>query len=154
MLGKDLTNGFNRSNVHMLSSPSYVEINGLKVLTYHGTSLDSVIHNIPGCSYMKTETVMIEMLKRRDMSPIYGDKSIIPTKKDALVVSEPPDVLHMGHVHKNGSAEYHGTAIVNSGTWQAKTDYQLKLGHVPTPALLPVYHMKSGVMEAVDFNTG
>ena len=103
-LSKDLIGEFKKENVHFLSSPSYVEIDGLKVLSYHGTSLDSVIHNIAGCSYMKPETAMVEMLKRRHMSPIYGEKSIIPTKKDALVVSDPPDILHMGHVHKNGSS--------------------------------------------------
>lgn len=152
VLSKDIIKEFRRSNVHMLSSPSYVTLDGLKVLSYHGTSLDSVIHGIAGCSYSRPETAMIEMLKRRHISPIYGMKSITPSKSDGLVMTEAPDILHMGHVHKNGSAEYHGTQIVNSGTWQSKTEYQTKLGHMPTPCILPIYQMKKGTMVGVDFN--
>ncbi len=152
VLPKELIGEFKKSNVHFLSSPSYVEVEGLKVLSYHGTSLDSVIHNIAGCSYFKPETAMVEVLKRRHISPIYGDNPIIPGKKDPLVMSDPPDILHMGHVHKNGIAEYHGTQVINSGTWQARTDYQIKLGHLPTPCILPVYETRKAAMSAINFN--
>ena len=95
---------------------------------------------------------MIEVLKKRHISPIYGDNPIMPSKEDSLVIDEVPDILHMGHLHKNGYAEYHGTQVINSGTWQSRTSYQVKQGHMPTPALLPVYNTKSGELWSVDFN--
>jgi DNA polymerase II small subunit len=151
-LGKDLIGEFNRSNIHFVSDPGYVTVGGIKVLGYHGTSLDSVIQAVHGCSYSKPEIAMTEVLKRRHLSPIYGDNPIVPSRKDTMVIDEVPDILHMGHVHKNGDSDYHGTLIVNSGTWQARTAYQVKLGHIPSPAVLPVYETKNMTLSTVDFN--
>jgi DNA polymerase II small subunit len=143
---------FRLSNIHLVSNPGYVMLNGLHVLGYHGTSLDSVIQGIPGCSYSKPEGAMLEVLKRRHLSPIYGDNPIVPSKKDSMIIDRVPDILHMGHLHKNGYSEYHGTLIINSGTWQARTDFQMRMGHLPTPAMLPVHEAKQGIMSVVDFN--
>ncbi len=152
-LGKDLIKEFSRSNIHFVTDPGYVTVGGIKVLGYHGTSLDSVIQAVPGCSYSKPQIAMTEVLKRRHLSPIYGDNPIVPSKKDPMIIDEVPDILHMGHVHKNGDSDYHGTLIVNSGTWQARTGYQVKLGHIPSPAVLPVYETKGMTLSTVDFNT-
>lgn len=150
-LTKELMGGFERDNVHIISNPSYLNIEGLKVLAYHGTSLDSVIHNIPDCTYSKPEVAMTEILKRRHLSPIYGGNIIVPSKVDSLVIDEVPDILHMGHVHKNGVSDYKGTLIVNSGTWQARTAFQTKQGHVPSPGIMPIYEGKSMMLSNVDF---
>ncbi|MEM0200989.1 MAG: DNA-directed DNA polymerase II small subunit [Candidatus Micrarchaeaceae archaeon] len=150
-LSDNLIQDFKKENVNFLTSPSYLNINGLNVLTYHGNSLDSVIHNIVGCNYFKPEMAMVEILKRRHLSPIYGENPINPGRTDPLVIQEEPDILHMGHVHKNGNIEYHGTQIINSGTWQARTNYQLKLGHIPSPSLLPIYEMKKGTIQELNF---
>ena len=139
-------------NIHMISNPGYVTLDGIKVLSYHGTSLDSVIHGIKGLSYSKPEGAMLEVLKRRHLSPVYGHNPIVPSSTDQMIMDQVPDILHMGHLHKNGSADYHGTLIVNSGTWQARTSYQIKLGHMPTPAVLPVYNTKTMELYNVDFN--
>lgn len=151
-IGEDLTGKFKKSNIHFVTDPGYITLNGIKVLSYHGSSLDSVIQGIPGCSYLKPEIAMTELLKRRHLSPIYGDNPIVPSKKDSMVIDEVPDILHMGHVHRNAYSDYHGTLIVNSGTWQSRTSYQVKLGHLPTPAMLPVYETKSMTLSTVDFN--
>lgn len=141
------------SNLHLLTNPGYATMEGLKVLGYHGTSLISVMRAIPGCSYLKPETAMVELLKRRHLSPIYGDNPIVPSRKDSMVIDEVPDIMHMGHIHKNGETDYHGTLVINSGTWQGRTSLQIKNGIVPSPALLPVYQTKLGEMEHIDFNT-
>lgn len=151
-LTDELIGDFKQSNIHFLSNPARMTLHGLKIIGNHGTTLDSIIQSIPGCSYSRPEGAMIEVLKRRHISPIYGDNPIVPGKRDPMVIDEVPDVLHMGHVHKNGYADYHGTLIVNGGTWQGRTGYQIKLGHVPTPALLPVYEAKSMQLSSVDFN--
>ena len=122
------------------------------MLTYHGTSLDSIIATIPNMSYAKPEQAMIEILKRRHLSPIYGGNTIVPSRMDTLVIDKVPDILHMGHIHKNGLANYHGIHIVNSGTWQDRTDYQIKQGHIPTPAQMPVFDAKVNNFKIIDFS--
>ncbi len=139
-------------NMHMLSNPGYVTLDGIKILSYHGTSLDSVIQGIKGLSYSRPEGAMLEVLKRRHLSPVYGHNPIVPSSTDQMIIDQVPDILHMGHLHKNGQSEYHGTMIINSGTWQARTSYQIKLGHMPTPALLPVYWAKAMNVSNIDFN--
>lgn len=49
-----------------------------------------------------------------------------------------PDIFHAGHVHVEGIAEYRGVLVVNSGTWQSQTKYQLSAGIVPKPSIVPV----------------
>ena len=139
-------------NMRMLSNPGYVTINGIRILSYHGTSLDSVIQGIKGLSYSRPEGAMLEVLKRRHLSPVYGHNPIVPTSTDQMIIDRVPDIMHMGHLHKNGQTEYRGTLILNSGTWQARTSYQVKLGHMPTPALIPVYETKNMAVSNVDFN--
>ncbi|MGC8662249.1 MAG: DNA-directed DNA polymerase II small subunit [Candidatus Micrarchaeia archaeon] len=151
-LTKELISDFKMDNVHIVTNPSYLKLSGINVLAYHGTSLDSVIQNIPGCSYAKPEIAMAEVLRRRHLSPIYGGNKILPTKRDMLVIDEVPDILHMGHIHKNGSLNYHGTLVLNSGTWQSRTSFQIKQGHIPSPGLFPVYEIKNGNLTTLDFN--
>jgi DNA polymerase II small subunit len=147
-LGKDLVS----ANVTCIGNPSALSLDGIKHLVYHGTSIDSMIASIPGMSYTHPEKVMTEYLKRRHLSPIYGGNLIIPENIDYMVIDEPPDVFHCGHVHKNGYTQYRGTLVINSGTFQSRTDFQVKQGHVPTPALVPVYEMKYGRLRTLDFN--
>ncbi len=151
-LGDDIVKDFKRDNVKIMSNPAYMNVEGLKVLGYHGSALAGIIRYVPGCSWMKPETAMIELLKRRHLSPIYGGYVIVPSQKDTMVMDDVPDILHSGHAHKNGYAEYHGTVIVNSGTWQDKTSYQIKQGHIPDPCRMPIYEMKSGKLQDIDFN--
>lgn len=152
-LGSDMLKDFKQENIHLVTNPCYFNLHGIKVLAYHGTSLDSVIRSIPGCSYNTPTDAMREILKRRHLSPIYGGNVVVPSRSDLMVIDEVPDILQMGHIHKNGFDEYHGTKLINSGTWQGKTSYQIKLGHIPIPALLAVYEMGSMKMNAIDFNT-
>lgn len=148
-LGKDMVS----SDITLIGNPSYFSLEGVKHLIYHATSMDSMIASIPHASYMHPEKVMVEYLKRRHLSPIYGGNLIIPENVDYMVIEEPPDVFHSGHVHKNGYTQYRGTLVINSGTFQDQTDYQVKQGHVPTPALVPVYEMKSGRLHTLDFKS-
>lgn len=148
-LGTDLVKS---SKIVRIGNPSWVTIEGFHHLVYHGTSMDSMIASIPGSSYMYPEKVMVEFLKRRHLSPIYGGNLIIPENIDYLVIDEAPDIFHSGHVHKNGYMQYRGTLIINSGTFQDRTDFQVKQGHIPTPALVPVYELKNNKLRTLDFN--
>jgi DNA polymerase II small subunit len=148
-LGKDLIS----CDITAVGNPCSLAIEGVRHLVYHGTSIDSMIANIPGASYMHPEKVMVEYLRRRHLSPIYGGNLIIPENVDYMVIEDAPDIFHCGHVHKNGYTQYRGTLAINSGTFQDRTDFQVKQGHVPTPALVPVFELKTGRLHTLDFKS-
>ncbi len=123
-------------NCIMLGNPAFVELNGVKVLMYHGQSLDDVIATTPGLSYSKPAEAMKVFLKARHLAPTYGERTpIAPEQEDMMVISEIPDILHSGHVHVVDVQNYRGTLIVNSGAWQAQTRFQQTMGIVPTPGI-------------------
>ncbi len=142
---------FIKSDVVRAGSPARISIDGVPHLLYHGTSIDSFIASIPKLSYTRPEEAMKEYLTRRHLSPFYGENPIIPEEVDYMVVDEVPDVLHVGHVHKNGYSTYRGTLLINSGTFQAQTEYQIKQGHVPTPGEVPVYNLKTAKLSTLRF---
>lgn len=122
-----------------VGNPAWITIGGVSVLVYHGRSIDDLVLRLPGISYAAPEKAMIEMLKRRHLSPIYGSRvSIAPEHVDHYVISKPPAILHCGHVHTVGIARYKGVAIINSGTWQSQTDFQKKMNIQPVPAVVPI----------------
>ncbi len=147
-IGKDLVS---TDWITRVGNPSSYSVEGIKHLMYHGTSMDSMIANIPKASYNHPEKVMMEYLRRRHLSPIYGGNLIIPENVDYMVIEDTPDIFHSGHVHKNGYMQYRGTLIINSGTFQDRTDFQIKQGHIPTPALVPVLEMKNMRLHTLDF---
>ncbi|MFA5077235.1 MAG: DNA-directed DNA polymerase II small subunit [Candidatus Micrarchaeia archaeon] len=140
-----------KSDVIKVGSPTALSIEGIRHVIYHGTSMDSMISGISGLSYNSPEKVSLEYLKRRHLSPIYGTNQVVPERVDYMVLEMEPDVLHCGHVHKNGYAYYRGTHVINSGTFQDRTDFQVQQGHIPTPGLVGVLDMKGGNYKTLDF---
>lgn len=132
-------------NVHFVGSPSWVEIEGLKTLIYHGAALHDLISSVGFLDSEKPQDAMIEVLKRRDIMAAYGMKQpYVPEKEDFMVIRQEPDLVYIGDMHHNGYGNYRGATIINSGTWQARTGYQAKLGHVPTPGIVPVLELATG----------
>lgn len=120
-------------------NPAWLSLGGVSVLVYHGRSIDDLVMRIPGLSYGNPEKAMIEMLRRRHLSPIYGSRvSIAPEEEDHYVISKPPAILHCGHVHTVGIARYKGVTVINSGTWQSQTDFQKKMNIQPHVAVAPI----------------
>jgi len=116
-------------------NPALIEIRGVRILIYHGRSMDDMIANIPKMSYQRPELVMIEMLRRRHLAPMYGGRvSIAPENSDHFVIDRVPHILHCGHVHTIGIDRYKGVTVVNSGTWQSQTDFQKRMNLDPVPA--------------------
>ncbi|MEM4389770.1 MAG: DNA-directed DNA polymerase II small subunit [Candidatus Micrarchaeia archaeon] len=139
------------ANMHLLGNPSQLEVEGLRALLYHGTSLDSIIAAVPNMSYERPEKAMVELLKRRNLSPIYSENPIVPEHRDYMLIDEVPDLVHMGHLHKNGAERYRGTFLLNAGTWQARTAFQIRLGHIPTPCFLPIYNLHTLKLDVINF---
>ncbi len=138
-LPKDFSDLFS-NNVKNVGNPAYIDVEGVKVLLYHGRSLDDLISRLQRLSYSKPQEAMIELLKRRHLCPIYGERSpIAPEKEDYLVIDDIPDVLHSGHVHTYGTTFYRGVLVVNSSAWQAQTEFQRKVNLNPMPGNIAVY---------------
>ncbi|HSD57969.1 MAG TPA: DNA-directed DNA polymerase II small subunit [Methanotrichaceae archaeon] len=130
---------FFKGDILFVGNPAWLTIGGTSLLVYHGRSIDDLVLRIPGLSYAAPEKAMIEMLKRRHLSPVYGSRvSIAPEHEDHYVISRPPAILHCGHVHTVGIARYKGVAVINSGTWQSQTDFQKKMNIQPHPAAVPI----------------
>jgi len=128
--------------IHMVGNPCYASVHGVKVLTYHGRSLDDIISNIPGNTYNEPDKAMLYLLKKRHLAPIYGDKvPLAPENYDYLLIDEPPDILHTGHIHTVGVDNYRGVTLVNSGTFQEQTSFQKKMNMRPDPAKIPIINL-------------
>jgi DNA polymerase II small subunit len=151
---KDFNNKlYSFENFTMLGNPSLVELNSVKVLMYHGQSLDDIIATTPGLSYSKPADAMKVLLKARHLSPIYGQRTpIAPEQEDMMVITEVPDVFHSGHVHIIDVQNYRGTLIINSGAWQAQTKFQQTMGIVPTPGIAILINLATLQPFQLDFN--
>jgi len=143
---------WDRENFFMLGNPSMVSLNGVKVLMYHGQSIDDVVRTTPGVSYDKPAAVMRHFLKARHMSPIYGSRTpIAPETEDMMVIDEVPDIFHSGHVHFVGLDMYKGVLILNSGAWQRQTDFQESVGITPTPGMAIIVNLQTMKVFQKDF---
>ncbi|MCK4327237.1 MAG: DNA-directed DNA polymerase II small subunit [Candidatus Diapherotrites archaeon] len=139
-------------NFRCMGSPGYVSLHGFEVMLYHGASIHGIVPHTNNVNYEHPETVITEWLKRRHLHPVYGEKPpIVPEKRDYLVMRKVPDLLHVGDVHRNGYVTYRGAIGINSGCWQSVTPYQIKLGHHPTPGVLPLVSLRSGKITILKF---
>jgi DNA polymerase II small subunit len=151
---KDLGEQFyGLENYTMLGNPAFVELNGVKVLMYHGQGLDDIIATTPGLSYSKPSEAMKVLLKARHLAPIYGERTpIAPEQEDMMVITEVPDIFHSGHVHVVDVQSYRGTLVVNSGAWQSQTKYQQTMGITPTPGVAVIVNLATLQPVVYDFN--
>ncbi len=133
------------SNLIFAGNPSLVSLHGVKVLAYHGRSMDDFVSTIPRMNYHRPIDAMREMLKMRHLAPIYGGKTpIAPEAEDHLIIDPVPAIFATGHVHSVGVDSYRGVVLVNSSTWQAQTPYQKMRNIEPLPARLPIVDLSSG----------
>lgn len=128
------------NNVMHVGNPSLLDVEGVKLMIYHGRSIDDMVPKLQKVDYSTPHQCMTEMMKRRHLAPIYGNRALIaPEKEDHLVIDEVPDILHCGHVHTYGTTFYKGTFLVNSSCWQAQTEFQKKMNLNPIPGNATVY---------------
>ena len=129
------------NNVEFVSNPAVVSLDGIKVLIYHGESFNELPMAIKGLSYEKNELMMEELLRKRHLAPIYGERTPLASElEDYLVIEHVPDIFHTGHIHINSYKKFNGIHMINSGTFQTQTDYQKIKNIEPTPAQVPVIH--------------
>lgn len=143
---------WNRENFFMLGNPSLLELNGVRILMFHGQSLDDVVGTTPGLSYAQPARAMRALLRTRHLSPIYGKRTpIAPELEDFMVISDVPDIYHSGHIHVVDLDMYKGTLIVNSGAWQSQTPFQASVGINPTPGIAVIVNLATMKVFTRDF---
>ncbi|QLH05649.1 DNA-directed DNA polymerase II small subunit [Nitrosopumilus ureiphilus] len=133
-----------RENVVMVGNPALVSLNGVKIMMFHGQSIDDIVKTTPGLSYDKPTNVMRHLLRARHLSPIYGSQTpIAPEMEDLLVIEDIPDIFHVGHVHRAELDMYKGILLVNSGSWQKQTPFQASVGMTPNPGIVIMVNLKT-----------
>lgn len=141
-----------RKNFYMIGNPAVISLNGVKVLIFHGQSVDDIVRTTPGLSYDNPAKVMQALLKARHLSPIYGAQTpLAPELEDLMVIDEVPDIFHAGHVHVMGFDLYRGVLILNSGAWQSQTPFQAGVGVTPTSGLAVLVNLKTFKVYTKDF---
>lgn len=147
-------------NLVLVTNPSVIEISegdkNFKVLMYHGASIHSFINEIKSLRLMKAHRcparAVVHMLKRRHLAPTHSEVVYIPNAQhDPLVITEVPDVLCTGEVHRLDIQNYNGTLIITGSCWQSQTPFEEKVGNVPDPAKVPVLNLKTRELKVFDF---
>jgi DNA polymerase II small subunit len=139
-------------NVKNLGNPSLISTHGVKTLIYHGEGMHDMNMMIHGLDINQPVEAMKEFLICRHLSPIYGEKTqIAPTNKDHLVIDNIPDIFHTGHVHINDIGRYRNVTLVNSGCFQAQTDFMKSFGIEPTPGIVPIIELDTLKSLILDF---
>jgi DNA polymerase II small subunit len=96
---------------------------------------------------------MKEFLICRHLAPTFGEKTqLAPINKDFLLLDKIPDIFHTGHVHINGTGKYRNVTLVNSGCFQAQTDYMKSFGITPTPGIVPIVELDTLNFFPLNFN--
>ncbi|HWQ48770.1 MAG TPA: DNA-directed DNA polymerase II small subunit [Methanosarcina sp.] len=140
-------------NIVFVGNPAFLELDGVRILIYHGRSIDDLVASIPGISYQEPAGAVLEMLKRRHLAPTYGSRvSISPEKKDYFIIDPVPDIIHTGHVHTLGVQRYKNVLLVNSGTWQGQTEFQKRVNLVPVPARVPIVDLENFDVKILAFD--
>ena len=133
-----------KENVIMIGNPAVVSLNGVKVLMFHGQSIDDIVKTTPGLSYDRPTDVMKHLLRVRHLSPIYGSQTpIAPEVEDFMVIEDIPDIFHVGHVHRAQLDMYKGILLINSGSWQNQTPFQASVGMTPNPGIALMVNLKT-----------
>src|SRR5512136_578320 len=139
-------------NCHFVENPALLSLQGVRVLMYHGRSIDDMIGLIPMASYSRPEEMMVEMLERRHLAPVYGRRTpLSPEPKDRLLIDPVPEILHTGHVHTSGITRYRGVLGVNAGCWQAQTKFQKQVNITPTPGRAVLVNLRTLEPKVMDF---
>ncbi len=112
-------------NLHLLGNPSYVSVNGIKFLCFHGQSLDDIALQVSFGTSVEPARLGRVLLKHRHLAPTYGGRTLIaPDKEDLLVISEIPDVFLIGHVHHPSEDFYKNVLILTTSSLTSDTSLE------------------------------
>ena len=140
------------SDTVFVRNPCDFSLHGVRILSYHGKSIDDFVAGLRSVTYAKPEMAMRSMLERRHLAPSWGGKTpLSPEPEDSMVIGTIPDIFVTGHVHGQFVGDHKGTTIVHSSTWQDQTDYQRMLGFQPKPCILTVINLHTHASASIPF---
>tara|TARA_B110000003_G_scaffold251711_1_gene265679 strand:- start:3552 stop:5165 length:1614 start_codon:yes stop_codon:yes gene_type:complete len=140
------------SDAVFVGNPCDFSLHGVRILSYHGKSIDDFVAGLRSVTYSKPEMAMRSMLERRHLAPSWGGKTpLSPEPEDSMVIGTIPDIFVTGHVHGQFIGDHKGTTIVHSSTWQDQTDYQRMLGFQPKPCILTVINLHTHASASIPF---
>ena len=140
------------SNTVFVGNPCDFSLHGVRVLSYHGKSIDDFVATLRSVTYSRPEMAMKAMLERRHLAPSWGGKTpLSPEPEDRLVIPVIPDIFVTGHVHGHFVGNHKGTTMVHSSTWQDQTDFQRMLGFQPKPCVLTVVNLHTYATASINF---
>jgi DNA polymerase II small subunit len=143
---------YEKKNVHILGSPSWIEIENNKILMYHGASIHGIYSEIKGATMEKPDKGMKEVLIRRDLMPQFGQKqTFVPIEKNFMIIPEVPDIFITADVHHHAYSKYKNTHLIVTSCWQTTTEFQKQLGHKPTISKVMLYNFKTEEIKIKDF---
>ena len=67
------------------------------------------------------------------------------------MIDQIPDIFHTGHIHINGMDKYKNVTLINSGCFQAQTDFMKSFGINPTPGIVPIIELDTYNYHEIDF---
>ncbi|WP_297508382.1 DNA-directed DNA polymerase II small subunit [Thermococcus sp.] len=141
---------FKLKNAVIISNPAVIRLHGRDFLIAHGRGIEDVVDFVPGRSHHQPAEAMLELLKLRHLAPTFGNKvPIAPDPEDTLVIEQVPDLFQAGHVHVLQYLTYNGVFVINTGTWQAQTEFQKMVNIVPTPARVPIIDVETARLRAI-----
>lgn len=150
-------------NVTMISNPAIVNIHasegfpGFDVLLYHGYCFDYYVANVDGIrnqgGYDRADLIMQFLLQRRHLAPTHTSTLYIPdVTRDFLVIDKVPDFFVTGHIHNAPIvSNYKNITTMSCGCWQSKTSFQIKVGHNPGPARVPLVNLQTRAVKILRF---
>lgn len=167
---------YNMKNVFLTANPANVNIgfttgfstrnpaeangdtrsfSGFDVLTYHGYSFAYYANSIPklmmGGALNAPEKIMAYLLKNRHLAPSHASVQYFPFEEDRLLIKKVPDILVSGHTHKSAVSYYNNVLMISTGTWEAKTAFQEKMGNEPDFCKVPMFNLKTREVKILDF---
>ena len=141
------------NDIIFVGNPCYFSINTIEILAYHGRSMDDFVMKLPEMNYNQPTKIMKEMLIRRHLAPMYGQKTpLAPENQDYMAIERIPDFFVTGHVHKTAAESYRDISLINASAWQAQTSYQKMRNFNPDPAKVILADLQTQRIQLVDFN--
>jgi len=132
-LGEEFQKFFSKETI-FVGNPCFLSLHSVDVLVYHGRSFDDIVKYIPEATYTNPITPMKEMMIRRHLVPIWGERTpIAPEHRDSLIIDRLPDIFVTGHVHTAGCERINDMLFINASSWQDQTSYQKTLNFNPDP---------------------
>ena len=122
-------------HVQLLGNPSYVSVDGVKILLYHGYGVEKIAQQL-GFDLKQPTKIMVEMIRNRHLCPTWSAVPMAPLPDDMLIIREVPDIFAMAHIHiADVRIMKGGTLLLTTGSFQGLTTWQRQLGIEPTPGI-------------------